>query len=67
MCFRPATAGAGPVTCPSCGETIFASNGEVLPECPYCGAELPAAPAAPGAPAAPAAPGAPTPPPAPRA
>lgn len=72
MCFRPATAGPGPVKCPGCGETVFPSNGVVLESCPYCSAKLPQgeaaaaaapgseAPAAPGAPSVPAAPSAPS-------
>lgn len=64
-----------PVPCPACGELVAPLGLVRLPECPYCGAEMPdasnaddfklqttvpaSAPAAPKAPGAPAAPGRP--------
>ena len=58
MCFRPSSSGASePIQCPNCGQTVFPMNGVVLPECPFCDADLTATEINP-----PSAPAMPTPP-----
>lgn len=60
MCFRPPSAEAGEIICPSC-YVVAEPNPDGT--CPECGAAMrPDEPAAPAAPAAPPAPGAPKPP-----
>lgn len=68
MCFRPPTAEAGEVVCPSC---YIVAEPNADGTCPECGAlmrkpqDQAAPPGGPGAPAAPGAPKAPAPPKAP--